>query len=190
MSVSRIFEMENLTQVHKCNIDITSRLRNASNLGSATIVVRFRNSEVPSFAPLLTIVNSQYPSSYFMLYTQNAYRVGLMRKTIREDGMRTEILNFYDEHQAQINLVNTLVCTIKENVEYCLYLNGVLLRTYRDPKACFLRDITALGLPCAPHWSGRQLNLRSWSLIGAHFWATLILCIFITGFFPVKKFWQ
>ena len=77
MSVSRIFEMENLTQVHKCNIDITSRLRNASNLGSATIVVRFRNSEVPSFAPLLTIVNSQYPSSYFMLYTQNAYRVGL-----------------------------------------------------------------------------------------------------------------
>lgn len=186
MSVSRIFEMENLTQVHKCNIDITSRLRNASNLGSATIVVRFRNSEVPSFAPLLTIVNSQYPSSYFMLYTQNAYRVGLMRKTIREDGMRTEILNFYDEHQAQINLVNTLVCTIKENVEYCLYLNGVLLRTYRDPKACFLRDITALA-PLRAALVGKTVESQKLEFDRSAFLGDIDFMHIYNGLLPRKK---
>ena len=144
MSISRIYEIENLTQVHRRNIDITEPLRNASALGSATVVVRFRNCEVPGFAPLLTIVNSQYPASYFMLYTQHAYRVGLIRKIVGEEGVRTELLNIYQNRQAQINMLNTLACSIEEGVGYRLYLNGELLRDYRDSAACFLRDINCL----------------------------------------------
>lgn len=141
MNCARVFETENLTQVHKRNIDITSALSSLTGLSSGTVIIRFRHSEVPSFAPLLNIVNSQYPSSYFLLYTQYAYRVGLMRKIISENGMRTQLLNIYVNRQAQINLLNTLACTIEAGVGYQLYLNGALLRAYRDPDACFLQDI-------------------------------------------------
>ena len=84
MHASRIFEIENLTQVHKRNVDITAQVPDAAALESGTVIVRFRNVQVPSFAPLLTIVNSQYPSSYFLLYTEHAHRVGLMRKTVEK----------------------------------------------------------------------------------------------------------
>lgn len=141
MNASCVFEIENLTQVHKRNIDITANLSGITDLCSGTVIIRFRHSEVPSFAPLLNIVNTQYPSSYFLLYTQYAHRVGLMRKTVTENGMHTHLLNIYDNHQAQINLLNTLACTIEAGVGYQLYLNGVLLSEYRDPDACFLQDI-------------------------------------------------
>ena len=144
MHASRIFEIENLTQVHKRNVDITAQVPDAAALESGTVIVRFRNVQVPSFAPLLTIVNSQYPSSYFLLYTEHAHRVGLMRKTVEENGMRTQLLNVYDEHQAQINMLNTIGCTIEAGVGYRLYLNGMLLRVYRDANACFLSDIASL----------------------------------------------
>ena len=84
MNASCVFEIENLTQVHKRNIDITANLSGITDLCSGTVIIRFRHSEVPSFAPLLNIVNTQYPSSYFLLYTQYAHRVGLMRKTVTE----------------------------------------------------------------------------------------------------------
>lgn len=93
---------------------------------------------------MLNIVNSQYPSSYFLLYTQYAYRVGLIRKTILEDGTRTQLINIYDNHQAQINLLNTLACTIEAGEGYRLYLNGSMLREYRDPNACFIQDFLSL----------------------------------------------
>lgn len=144
MHASRIFEIENLTQVHKRNVDITAQVPGAAALESGTVIVRFRNVQVPSFAPLLTIVNSQYPSSYFLLYTEHAHRVGLMRKTVEENGVRTQLLNVYDEHQAQINMLNTIGCTIEAGVGYRLYLNGMLLRVYRDASACFLSDIANL----------------------------------------------
>lgn len=139
-----IFQIENLTQVHRQNIDLLPQLPAAGQLGSGTVIIRFRHSEVPSFAPLLNIVNSQYPSSYFLLYAQYAQRVGLIRKTVRENGARTQVLNVYRDKQAQINLLNTIACTVRQKVGYRLYLNGALLREYADPEACFLSDIAAL----------------------------------------------
>ncbi len=139
-----MFEIENLTQVHKRNIDITSDISKIASFSSGTVIIRFRHSEVLSFAPLLNIVNSQYPSSYFLLYTQHAHRVGLMRKTITKNGVHTNVLNIYDNHQAEINLLNTFACTIEAGVGYKLYLNGALLRVHRDLNACFLQDILSL----------------------------------------------
>ena len=144
MGDSCIFKLEHITQVHKRNIDITAGISQIPALSSGNVIIRFRHSAVPSFAPLLNIVNRQYPSSYFLLYTQNSYRVGLMRKIVTENGVRTSLLNLYDDQQAQMNLLNTLACTIEEGVGYCLYLNGTLLRKYPDPEACFLRDILNL----------------------------------------------
>lgn len=139
-----VFEVENITGVHKKNVEILRELPAATGLGSGTVIVRFRHSEVPSFSPLLNIVNSQYPASYFMLYSEFAHRVGLVRKVVLEGGARTQSLNIYSEHQAQMNLLNTLGCAIEEGVRYRLYLNGALVREYPDPEACFLRDISEL----------------------------------------------
>ncbi len=144
MKSTCVFEIENLTQVHKKNIDITSNISKIAHLCSGTVIVRFRHSAVLSFSPLLNIINSQYPSSYFLLYTQHAHRVGLMRKIVNKNGMHTQMINIYDNHQAQINLLNTFACTIEAGVGYQLYLNGVLLLEYRDPTACFLQDILSL----------------------------------------------
>lgn len=144
MSCKKIIQIENITQVHKQNIDITKQMLAVAALKSATVIIRFRQIEVPSFAPLLNIINNQYPSSYFLLYAQSANRIGLLRKTITENGTLTKILNIYDNHQAQINLLNTIACTIEEKKGYRLYLNGSLLKEYQDKNAAFLSDIAGL----------------------------------------------
>ena len=144
MSISRVFEAEHLLQVHKHNVDITKQLENVAGLGSGTIVVRFRSNAIPSFSPLMNVVNSQYPSSYVMLYTEHAHRVGLIRKKICENGSRTIMLNVYADRPIQLNMLNTLACSIEEGKGYKIFLNGEIVRDYPDPEACFLKDIAAL----------------------------------------------
>ena len=139
-----VFEMENICKIHRRHVNLTKELSPIFDLESGTVIIRFRNYEIPSFSPLLNIVNDQYPSSYFLIYLQFACRIGCLKKIINSNGTLTQQMDIFSNEQAPVNLINTIAVRIEKGVGYRLYLNGRRLREYTDSSACFLHDIHSL----------------------------------------------